>query len=259
MDSKHRHELMHNELADWIGKLPGLAKEYRNQIIGVVLVIIGLISWPMLNQWRAESDLSAQAQVIEKISAAEIAKYMAISAYSQPDPNILATSGLLAAANELAEQVNAAPNKDLAALALVKQAQTLRTELLLKKEVVPQDIIESQIKKAQEAYQQALDKAGLPAIKAMAQLGLGLCSEELGQLDQAKSISTTIVGQASYAGTPFITIAQNRIDNIDDNNARYTFIETPKKAAPELMPTYNIDAAPAPAQPAVNEPNNQTK
>jgi len=259
MDSKHRHELMHNELADWIGKLPEMIKAYRNQIIGVILVIIGFISWPILNRWRTESDLAAQAVITDKIAAVEMAKFMAMNSYAQPDPNADAVSSLLVAANALSDEAKAAPNKELAALALVKQGQALRTELLLKKEVVPQDIVAAQIKKAQDAYQEALDKATLPSIKGMAQFGLGLCSEELGQLEQAKEAYQKITGDAAYAGMPFMKMAQDRIDNMADNNATYSFVETPKPATAENMPKFNLEAAPAPAQPAVQEPNTQTK
>lgn len=261
MDSKHRHELMHNELADWIGKLPELLKTYRSQIIGVVLVIIGLVSWPILNRWRQESDFAANAKVIEQINAAEMGKYMAMDAYSgQSDPNSVNTAdSLLVAANNLAEEAKKAPTPDLAALALIKRGQALRTELLLKKELIPQDIADSQIKKAQEAYQEALSKATAPVIKAMAQFGLGLCSEELGQLEQAKGFYQKIADDAAYAGTPLIAMAKKRLANITDNNIKYTFVEALKPAPAALGPQIQIAPSPAAAEIAPLEPNTQTK
>jgi tetratricopeptide (TPR) repeat protein len=250
MDSKHRHELMHNELADWIGKLPELARTYRNQIIGIVLVIIGLISWPLLNRWKQESNFTAEAQVIEQINAAEMGKYMAMNAYSaQPDSNNLNTaSSLLVAANNLADEAKKAPTPNLAALALIKRGQALRTELLLKKEFVPQDIVSAQIKQAQDAYQQAFDKATAPTVKAMAQFGLGLCSEESGQLEQAKAFYQKIVDDEAYVGTPLIAMAKNRIANMTDNNAKYNFVDTPKPAPVAAEP--QIQMMPAPTTPA---------
>ncbi len=255
MDSKHRHELMQNELADWIGKLPEMITTYRNQIIGVVLVIVGLISWPLLNKWRAQSDFAAESQTTDSITAVELAKYSTVSSYGQSDPNVTTTSSLLVAANTLADEAKTAPDNDLAALALIKRGQALRTDLHLKKEIIPQDIVNEQIKKAQEAYQEALNKAQLPSIRAMAQLGLGLCSEELGQLEQAKGFYQKIADDKANAGTPFIAIAQGRIDNMDDNNMKYTFVEAPAPVitapqAPEM---------PAVEQPAPKEPNTQTK
>lgn len=252
MDSKHRHELMHNELADWIGKLPELVKEYRNQIIGVLLLAIGLISWPILNRWGAESDFAAQAKVTDALAQAEMAKFMAISSYAQPDPNAPSVNSLLVAANTLADDAKTSPNKDLAALALIKQGQTLRTELALKKEMVPQDIVDTQIKSAQEAYQKALDQATMPTIRAMAQFGLGLCLEELGQLEQAKDAYKKIVDDAAYAGTPLVKMAQDRMNNMADNNAKFNFVEAPKPIPAATLP--EVQAAPA----AV-EPNTQTK
>lgn len=274
MDSKHRHELMHNELADWIGKAPELAKTYRSQIIGVILVIIGLISWPMLNRWRQDSDFVAKAQVTEQIDAVEMGKYMAMQAYSsKPDSNTLAAANsLLVAANNLADEAKKAPTADLAALALVKRGQALRTELLLKKEMVSQDIVNSQIKQAQDAYQEALSKATSPAVKVMAQFGLGLCSEELGQLEQAKDLYQKIADDAAYIGTPLIAMAKERIAKMGDNNAKYTFVDAPKPVPAAVNPQTQM--APAPAQPVAEpaaatpvpatektpqEPNTQTK
>jgi tetratricopeptide (TPR) repeat protein len=270
MDSKHRHELMHNELADWIGKLPELARTYRNQIIGVALVIIGLISWPILNRWREDSDFVAKAQVTEQIDAVEMGKYMAMNAYSaKPDPNTSAVNSLLVAANNLADEAKKAPTADLAALALVKCGQALRTDLLLKKELISQDIVQSQIKQAQDAYQEAFNKATQPSIKAMAQLGLGLCSEELGQLEQAKDFYQKIVDNPAYLETPLIAMAKKRIADMDDNNVKYTFVDAPKPTPAAVNP--QIELTPAPAKPvaepvaapavekAPQEPNTQTK
>ncbi|MEN6308608.1 MAG: hypothetical protein ABFD91_12725 [Anaerohalosphaeraceae bacterium] len=261
MDSKERHELMTNELAEWIGKLPGLIKEYRNQIIGVCLIIVGLISWPMLNRWRAQSDATIQAEVSTALEQLDISKY---SALQQKDDQTSAST-LLVAANNLADQAKKAPNDDLAAIALIKRGQALRADLHYRKEMVTEDVVASQIKQAQESYQEAQNKAKIPVVKAMAQLGLGLCSEELGQLDQAKDAYQKIVNDTTFANTPVAVLAQERINKMADNNAKYTFVDKPKEQPAAIQPqvqilpvtpeasTPGIQAAPA-EQPKVEIP-----
>lgn len=248
MDSKERHELMTNELAVWIGKLPELMKEYRNQIIGICLIIAGLISWPMLSRWRAQSDAKIQAEVSAALEQLDISKYSAL----QPKDDQTSANTLLVAANNLAEQAKKAPNDDLAAIALIKRGQALRADLHYRKEMVTEDVVASQIKQAQESYQNAQKKASIPVVKAMAQLGLGLCSEELGQIDQAKEAYQKIVNDTTFANTPVAVLAQERINKMADNNAKYTFVDKPKEQPAAIQPQVQIlPATPESTAPAI--------
>jgi tetratricopeptide (TPR) repeat protein len=241
MDSKERHELATNELSDWIGQIPDFLKQYRNQILGVILVVVGLISWPILNRWRQESDFAAEVELSQTLDSLDMGKFLAVRSQAQNAPQDAGAESFLVTANNLAEQAKKAPTKDLAALALIKRGQALRTDLLYRKEIITEDAAASQIKQAQEAYQQAFDKAVLPTLKAMAQFGLGICSEELGQLEQAREIYQKIVDDASYANTPLPTAAKDRIEKMADNNAKYTFIEKPK--APSIVEPPSSPAA----------------
>jgi tetratricopeptide (TPR) repeat protein len=236
MDSKKRHEMATNELSDWIGQIPDFLKQYRNQLLGLILVAVGLISWPILNRWRQETDFSAETELSQTLDSLEMGKFLAIRPPSQNNPQDMGAESFLITANNLAEQAKKAPTKDLAALALIKRGQALRTDLLYRKEIITEDAAASQIKQAQEAYQQAFDKAALPTVKAMAQFGLGICSEELGQLEQAREIYQKIADDASYAGTPLPAAAKGRIEKMADNNAKYTFIEKPKATSIMELP-----------------------
>jgi tetratricopeptide (TPR) repeat protein len=255
MDSKERHEMMSNELADWIGQIPDFLKQYRNQLLGLVLVIVGLVSWPILNRWRQEADFVTETEVSQALESLDVGKFLALQAAAQTSPqdNSAAGESLLVTADKLAEQAKKSPNDNLAAITLIKRGQALRTDLLYRKDAVTDDAAAAQIKQAQEAYQQAFDKAKLPTVKAMAQFGLGICSEELGQLDQAKEIYQKIADDATYAGTPLPAAAKDRIEKLADNNAKYTFVEAPKPA-PVAMPIAAPAGAKAVAQPAPTQP-----
>jgi tetratricopeptide (TPR) repeat protein len=248
MDSKERHEMMTNELADWMGHIPDFLNKYRNQLIGVVLVLIGLTTWPILNRWRQQSDFAVKAEVSSMLDSLETGRYLAVR-QQQDNQQEPAADSFLAAAGNLAQEAKKAPTGDLAAIALIKRGQALRMDLFYRKEIVAEDTAAAQIKQAQEAYQEAFDKAALPAVKAMAQFGLGLCSEESGQLEQAKALYQKIVDEPSYTGTPLPTAAKGRIDKMVDNNTKYVFAEAPKKPAAVNPIT------PVPAETLVTEPN----
>lgn len=232
MDSKERHEMMNNELADWMGHIPDFLNTYRNQLLGVALVIIGLISWPILNRWRQQSDFAAKAEIVGVLDSLDNGKYIALSQQQNGGQDLKADSFLITAVR-LADEAKKAPTEDLSAIALIKRGQALRMDLFYRKEIIAEDTVSTQIKQAQEAYQQAFDKAKMPVVKAMAQFGLGLCFEDSGRLEEAKAAYQKITDEPSYAGTPLPAAAKDRIDKMVDNNTKYVFAE-PVKPAPSL-------------------------
>lgn len=242
MDSKERHEMMTNELADWMGQVPDFLKQYQNLLIGAALIVIGLLSWPILNRWRQQSDFAVETEISGVLDSLEVGKFLAVRQQPQDTQQDSAAGSFLVAANSLADQAKKAPSDDLAAIVLIKRGQALRADLLYRREMIPAETVSAQIKQAQEAYQQAFDKAHLPVVKAMAQFGMGICSEEFGQLEQAKGIYQKIVDEPSYAGTPLPAIAKGRIGKMTDNNIKYSFVEKPKEK-PAATPT-TASAAP---------------
>jgi tetratricopeptide (TPR) repeat protein len=257
MDSKKRHEMMTNELSDWIGHIPEFLNTYRNQLIGIALVIIGLISWPILNRWRQQSDFASQAEISGLLDSLEMGKYQALRQQRDSQQEFKTDSFIIAASN-LADEARKAPNDELSAIALIKRGQALRMDLFYRKEVVTEEAVSSQIKLAQEAYQEALDKAKMPVVKAMAQFGLGLCYEETGQLEEAKAAYQKITDEPSYAGTALPMAAKERIDNMADNNTKYVFADPVKAADPSPVEITEIEVA-APTMTPVSPAGQENK
>ena len=88
-------------------------------------------------------------------------------------------------------------------------------------------MLERQVQKAKDAYQKAFEVAETHTIKAMAQFGLALCSEELGQIDQAAEIYQQIVEDESYKATVLPAQAQQRLDTLTDNSEVFNFAAVP--------------------------------
>lgn len=227
MDSKHRHELKTNELAEGLKHLPQLIKDNANTIIGITLIGVALITWPMFNKMSQKKERTEQTAMTQSIQALDRDVYAVLQ--SPADDMLAQTEALdmlLVNADALLEKASEIDNPNLAAMAQIKAAQAIRTELHLRKEV-DADMLERQIQKAKDAYQKAFENAETATIKAMAQFGLALCSEELGQTDQAAELYQQIVEDESYKATVVPAQAQLRLDTLEDNAEVFNFAAVP--------------------------------
>jgi tetratricopeptide (TPR) repeat protein len=166
---------------------------------------------------------------------------------------------LSSAAADLKDAAETTKYANLAALALLEESELLRAQLHIGKEVSA-DTISANLSRAKAACEQALQKAQTPTLKGLAELGLGLCAEEGGQYDQARAIYTKIIQTAEYDGTAVIEQARRRLDSLEDNAVKVTFVKAPEPVveaaseAPASAPQVPAPAevvAPAPAAPAV--------
>lgn len=223
MDSEHRHELKSNELADILTHLPEYCKKNINMIIGIALIVIGLITWPIFNKMGQQKTIDEQSQVSDSIQqlGQSIGKAM------QEDATDADLETVLLNAQTLMDDTAKTDNPNLAAMAYIKAGQAYRTYLHLGKKTLDAAAIEEKLQKAEEAYNKAFDKAQVPTIKAMAKLGLGLCAEERGQTAQAAEIYKAIVDDENYAATAIPVQAQIRLDELDDNAETFTFAPAP--------------------------------
>jgi len=268
MDSEHRHELKTNELADYIRQTPDFIKRNASTLIGVTLIVIGLVTWPMFSRMRAASDTAKAAAVAESIQNLERDIFAVIQAGEKDaEARRQATSALLVSANALLDQADKTKDANIAALARIKAAQALRAELHFRADIIDVQEAHTRVGQAQEAYKKAADTATNATLKAMAQFGLGLCAEELGQRDEAAAIYKAIIDTPKYAATVFPTQAQHRLDGLDENLSTVTFAPAPLEAAtaaPEAAATPDVVgqtevAAPAPAAEPAAAPTLETK
>ena len=78
MDAEHRHELKTNELADWLTHAPQYFRDNARTIIGLVLIIIAVITWPLFKRMRTKADLRQKAQTTDMITEAERTKLLVL-------------------------------------------------------------------------------------------------------------------------------------------------------------------------------------
>jgi len=231
MKADHRHELKTNELAEWIANLPQWAKENRTAIIAVsaaIAVVVGLYIWRTYSKKVA---VQKQIELTDLISQLTGSKMQILGAQAQGKDlsYILVQRGGPADRLKIfSENVN---NDQMAALALIKQAEALRTELHYRPETVSTQDLTTQIDQAKASYTEALKKASSgsrgagssPSLEAAAKFGLGICQEELGNFEEAQQIYHDIATDPNFEGTVAKALAEQRLQTMADYKTQVVF------------------------------------
>ncbi|MCL5282154.1 MAG: tetratricopeptide repeat protein [Planctomycetes bacterium] len=243
MRSDHRHELKTNELADWIMNFPDWANENRTSLIGAAAVILVALLIYFLSFYR-QNIVSARNQERLTSLVTQVPQQMNRVANAATQ-NTDESYALLPAAQDLQDFAAKSSNADMAALALIQRGAALRAEVHYRLAEVSREELATQIGKAKESYQQALDrKPSSPALAAAAQYGLGLCEEELGNFDQAAAIYREVAQKPEYAGTTAQAEAAYRLKIMDDFKTAVVFQPAPPKPAPAQATAPSVQIKP---------------
>jgi tetratricopeptide (TPR) repeat protein len=249
MKSDHRHELKTNELADWLAHFPEWVQENRTTLIGAGVVLVLLIAAYFIRFYRNDAGLRQHAQLTSLVTQVPAQKRVIAQSASQGTDQSIT---LLPIAQDLQDFAAGTGNPRMGALALIKRAEALRAELHYRLATTSPDDVAKQIGQARTCYQQALDQATAnPTLAAMAQFGLGLCDEELGNFDEARETYRAVAENADYTGTTAQAAAAHRLETMDDYQGKVVFKPTPKPK-PETASAPTIQIGPD----AVNNPIN---
>jgi len=255
MKPDHRHELKTNELAEWLSSLPQWTKENRTFIILVSVVIIVAAVFYI---WRVHSkNVAVRKQLkltsligqllsskVELLRAEEQAKDLSFILL-QPAENL----------RIFAENTN---DNQMAALALIKQADALRTELHYRLGAINKQEFIDQLNQAKESYAEALERLVAPAtslsrsktaggcptnpsLMATAKFGQGLCEEEPGNFELAEQIYRDIITSPDFEGTVAAAQAKVRLETMADYKQQIVFPPAPKMPVIELTKPTDIN------------------
>jgi len=231
MKAEHRHELKTNELAEWIANLPQWARDNGRMVIYlsvVAVLVIGSGLW----YWRKIKGESVQQQLeftnlVARLSQNKMQILMGQSRGTDTSYMLIEAAGALGTIAEGAKDEN------MAALALIKQAEALRAGLHYRQRTVNQVDLQRTISEVKTVYGRAIEKAaGNPSLTAMARFGLGLCEEELGNFGGARQIYSDIVANSDFEGTTVVAKARQRLGIMADYERRITFKAMPKPKQP---------------------------
>jgi tetratricopeptide (TPR) repeat protein len=223
MKAEHRHELKTNELAQWIADMPNWAKK-NFKIIGVAALVVALAAGSYLYFRYQRNVVSAREQLkLTELAARRLPQHKRDILAAQNRGMDLAYL-LLQLAENLQSFAQNAEDSDRAALALIKKGEALRAELHYRRESVSQQQIAEQIGRAKKSYNDALERAASDLLmRAMANFGIGLCEEELGNFDKAERIYRDLVENAEFEGTTVVVQARERLETMDDYRKEVLF------------------------------------
>ena len=107
---------------------------------------------------------------------------------------------------------------------MIKRAEALRAELHYRPKIAEPDVQKYQLEQAKNIYEQALEKAkGEPEIAAMAEYGIALCLEDMGDFEGAQKLYEKIADSAEYQGSSFQARAKFRVQTLSDYRGKGLF------------------------------------
>jgi tetratricopeptide (TPR) repeat protein len=255
MKSDHRHELKTNELAEWLSNLPQWTKENLKTIIIVSVLVVTVAGFYI---WRTYTknviQVRQQLEFTNLLNQLSTSKMQVRNARAQGrDLSFI----LIQPANNLGSFARNAKNDRMAALALIKQAEALRMELHYRAGTISREDLTSQINQAKAAYTEAietrLNRTPDPYLMAMAEFGLGLCEEELGNFDKARQIYKDITQNPDFKGVALVDAANHRLNTMADYRNKVTFKPAPTPAdASASQSTTDFDQLPGALDTATN-------
>lgn len=235
MKAEHRHELKTNELVEWLTNLPQWAKDNLITLITIAIVIAGAAGFYI---WRIYTKnvvvAQKQQQFTTLLTQLMVNKMQILNAQADGrDVSFI----LLQPAEGLKNLAQNATTSQMAAFALIKRAEALRSELHYRINPVPPQELTSQIEQAKSSYAQAIEMASSsPSLLAAAKFGLGLCEEELGSFEKAGQIYREVSQDPNFGATVTAAAAKHRLETMADYKQRLAFRHAPTPIVPPKLP-----------------------
>jgi len=239
MKSQERHKLKENEFAEWIVGLPTYLREHGSRIIGVVMIALAVLvggHWMLGAKATARNRQASQLQSLMVDS--DMMQRTAVEDARMGDASIggrlYDTEKLVGPLRELSQAGAGSP---VGMMAMLQQAEVMRTELLFSSSPMSPTDKEQLCREAEKLYEQIkLQYPGNATAVGMASFGLGLLAEERGEQDKAKKIYEGIISgeEGLLAGTVYPMQAQKRLKVLDEVVCTIEFPAAPIEEIPEL-------------------------
>jgi Tfp pilus assembly protein PilE len=247
MKAEHRHDLKTNVLAAWLGNFPAWANQNLRTIIYVtVVVVLVLASFFYYRYQKTVVAVREQTNLTALLSQMPQQKAFIAQKQMRGEDSAFTLLNLTDGFDSIAKT---ASSDAVAAMALIKNAEIMRTELQFRFGSVSQQDIAAQIGKAKETYTKALDiylkRSPNPSLEALAKVGLGLCEEELGNPDGARKLYQEVATGAAYEGTAPAAAAKQRLTAMDSFAEKLVLKPMPRPKIQMQVPVVREPNAPA--------------
>ena len=233
MKSDHRHDLKTNELAEWLNNLPQWAKENSITITVTAALVIGVAAFYIWRFYNTNILAQKQLELSNLIGQVIESKTQILRAQAEgKDISFI----LLQPADDLRVFAQDVDDDRMAAFALIKRAEALRTELHYRSGSVTTEEAATQINLAKDSYTEAFETCpNVPALAAMAKFGIGLCEEELGNFEAAEATYRDVCENPDFEGTVAAVQAKQRIETMSDYRQKVVFKPAPQRSPVETV------------------------
>lgn len=230
MKSEERHHLKTNDLAETISHVPDYIKQYGSRALTAVIVILMIaVGYSWYNRVSTANKMERYGRLQELLSSPDQLQQLAMrhahamAADSEGEQAVdmatlegYNTDTLKRGLSELAEN---AKGTSVGAIALITQAETVRSELYFSDQAITAADKEKLISSATQLYQKALqDYASDASTVLSAKLGLAMLAEDKRDWDAAGQQYQAIIseGEAQFLGLAGVLTAQSRLAGLDN-------------------------------------------
>jgi tetratricopeptide (TPR) repeat protein len=215
MKAERRHELQHNEVADWVAATIERVKPYSRAIVAVAVAgTVLLVAYVVL---------SGRSQ--RKQSDAWNDYYQAIQAESKDVATDL---------ESVARQHSSVPAGLWAEVALADLKLGEGIESLFREKQAAQ----SKLRSAIQHYQTVLEEADDALLVARARYGLARAYESLGELKQAREVYEQVVG--SSGTNAYVSVAKERLNDLERSSTQDFYAWFGKQEPVALPPASDL-------------------
>ncbi len=186
MRSERRHELEHNELADWLAGSIETVKPYVNTILGVLLAVVIVVVGGTWWMQQSQAEMGESWDAFHKALASNNPSELAFMAEDYPDTK----------AADWARVVAGNIHLDMGCNKLFINRADANLEL----------------HKAADLFDEVLEKSQQRVLLDRATYGLARTREAMGELDEAKSLYKKVT--ENWPDGPFAEIAANRLEKL---------------------------------------------
>ncbi len=187
MRRERRHELEHNELADWLAGSIETVKPYANTILGVLLAVVIVVVGGTWWMQQSQAELAESWDAFHKALASNNPSELAFMAEDYPDTKAADWARVVAGNVHL----NIGCNKLF----------TNRADANL------------ELHKAVDLFDEVLEKSQQRVLLNRATYGLARTREAMGELDEAKELYEKVA--KNWPDGPFAEIAANRLEKLE--------------------------------------------
>jgi tetratricopeptide (TPR) repeat protein len=200
-------------------------------LAALTVVVVGLYVYT-----RYQKDVVAAQEQTQLTSLLARASRLRIRILKAQVSGYDLSANLIRVANDLESISRETKDERISALALIKRAQSLRTELHYRLGDAREIDMTQQLDRAKDSYNLAIAKAASsPSLMAAAKYGLGLCEEELGNFKRSEEIYNSIIEDENFLGTVALEQAKLRLKIMPDYMKRLVFAPPPKSEEVESV------------------------